>query len=102
MQVTIDSRPYWKSLDDQNEQESIDLENLVRKTAFLISLKNIKDAHSSAGLPTPDLDNKIYRHIEYRIDLLYRFYYINIEYRIESKIILLKLPKYQYMDIVVP
>ena len=32
------------------------------------------------------LGNKIYRHIEYNIDLSYRFYYFYIEYRIEISI----------------
>ena len=45
IQVTIDTRPYWKSLDDQNEQEGLYLEVLVKKTAFQLLLENIENEY---------------------------------------------------------
>ena len=56
------------------------------------------------------LGNKIYRHIEYRIDISYRFYYFNIEYRIEISIYRIDIVSnqksfyrnYRNIDIVVP
>ena len=44
-QVTIETRPHWKSLDDQNEQESLYLEVSVKKTAFQLLLENIENEY---------------------------------------------------------